>query len=183
MIIAMSVVWVVWPASMDWTVFAVQWLHVLLGVFWFGAVLYNAFIFFPALTRLPLMHQREIGRAIGEQAFRVIRPVAIAVIVLGILRGTGFGPIQSVAEVTTSYGMTWLVALLFTIGAVIWAERVIAPALERLNAIPEAEAIGPDGQATPLLLTAIDGVRRRSALELGFFLVIFSCMILMRFAL
>ena len=168
---------------MDWGTFIVQWLHVGLGVLWFGAVLYNAFILVPALTRVELGEQRRFGGAIAEQGFRVIRPVAAAVIVLGIIRGTLFGPIDSLEDLTTAYGITWLVALAFAIGAYFWAERVIGPSIDRMNAIPEAEAIGPDGQPAPALVEAIGAAKRNTVLELGFFAVIFTCMILMRFGL
>ena len=168
---------------MNWGQFIIQWLHVGLGVLWFGTVLYNATILIPAISRLSLPRQREIGRAIGEQGFKVIRPVAGAVILLGIIRGTVFGPINSLEDLTTAYGITWLVALAFAIGAYMWAERMVGPALERMNAIPEAEALGPDGTPSPALEATIAVVKRNSILELGFFLVIFTCMILMRFGL
>ncbi len=168
---------------MNWGQFVVQWLHVGLGVLWFGTVLYNSTILIPALSRLPLGSQRDIGRAIGEQAFKVIRPVAAAVILLGIIRGTLFGPIKSLDALTTAYGITWLVALAFAIGAATWAERMIAPALERMNTIPEAEALNPDGTPSPALDAAISVAKRNTILELGFFVVIFTCMILMRFGL
>ena len=61
---------------MDWAQFIVQWLHVGLGVLWFGTVLYNATILIPAISRLPLGLQRQVGSAIGVQGFRVIRPAA-----------------------------------------------------------------------------------------------------------
>ena len=168
---------------MDWGRFVVQWLHVGLGVLWFGTVLYNATILIPAISRLDLGTQRRIGGAIGEQGFKVIRPVSAAVIVLGILRGTFFGPIKSVEDLTTAYGITWLVGLAFAIGAYMWAERMIRPSLERMNAIPEAEALGPDGTPSPALAAAIAEVKRVTVLELGLFVVIFTCMILMRFGL
>jgi hypothetical protein len=168
---------------MNWGQFVIQWLHVGLGVLWFGTVLYNATILIPAISRLSLPRQREIGQAIGEQGFKVIRPVAGAVILLGFLRGTVFGQIQSLEALTTAYGITWLVGLAFAIGAYMWAERMVAPALEQMNAIPEAEALGPGGMPSPALEAAIAVVKRNSVLELGFFLVIFTCMILMRFGL
>ena len=168
---------------MNWGQFIIQWLHVGLGVLWFGTVLYNATILIPAISRLSLPRQREIGRAIGEQGFKVIRPVAGAVILLGIIRGTFFGPIKSFENLTTAYGITWLVGLAFAIGAYMWAERMVGPALDRMNAIPEAEALGPDGTPSPALEATIAVVKRNSILELGFFLVIFTCMILMRFGL
>jgi uncharacterized membrane protein len=166
---------------MDWPTFIVQWLHVILGIMWFGTVLYHAVILIPAITPMPLGRQREVGDLIGQRAFTVIRPVSIAVIVLGVIRGTFFGPIKGLGELTTAYGITWLVALVFAIGAYMWAERIVGPALDRMNAIPEAEAVGPGGQPTPRLTTALNDVKRKAVLELGFFLVIFSCMILMRF--
>ena len=168
---------------MNWAQFVVQWLHVLLGIVWFGTVLYNAVILIPAISRLPLASQRQIGRAIGEQGFKVIRPVSAAVILLGILRGTVFGPIKGLEELTTAYGITWLVALAFSIGAATWAEVMVKPAIERMNAIPEAEALSADGTPAPALATAVGQVKRVAVLELGFFLVIFTCMILMRFGL
>ena len=168
---------------MDWGQFVVQWLHVGLGIVWFGTVLYTAIILIPAISRLPLSEQRRVGSLIGEQGFKVIRPVAGAVILLGLIRGTLFGPIKSLDALTSAYGITWLVGLAFAVGAYFWAERMVAPALERMNAIPEAQALGPDGAPTPLLAAAVGVVKRNAVLELGFFAVIFTCMILMRFGL
>lgn len=168
---------------MDWPQFVAQWLHVLLGIMWFGTVLYGSFILIPAISTMPLARQREIGRAIGEQGQKVITPVAVAVIVLGVLRGTVFGPIKEPGDLTTAYGLTWLVALAFAIGAFYWGRSVLGAAIERMNAITEADAVGPDGQPSPTLVAAIDDVKRKAVLELGFFLVIFTSMILMRFGL
>lgn len=168
---------------MDWPQFVVQWLHVLLGIMWFGTVLYTAFILIPAVSPMPLGRQREIGRALSEHGSRIIKPVAMAVILLGILRGTVFGPIKGLDDLTTAYGITWLVALVFAIGAYFWGDRVVGGALERMNAIPESEALGPDGKPSPQLVAVIDDVKRKSVLELGFFFVIFTSMILMRFGL
>ena len=77
---------------MDWLVFAVQWLHVLFAILWFGNSLSLATITIPAISRLPLVRQQEIGAQLGERGTRVIDIVAPAVIILGLLRGTVFGP-------------------------------------------------------------------------------------------
>ena len=168
---------------MDWIVVAVQWLHVLLGITWFGAALYNALILVPSIMPMSLAEQRRIGQAIGARSFTVLRPVALAVIALGVVRGTVFGPIKSLDRLASPYGLTWLIALVFAIGAYFWAERVIGPALDRMNGIPEAAAVGPDGRPSAELDAAVENVKRKSILELGFFFVIFTCMILMRFGL
>ena len=73
---------------MDWLVFVVQWLHVLLAILWFGNSLSLATITIPAISRLPLVRQQEVGAQLGEVGTRVIDIVAPAVIILGILRGT-----------------------------------------------------------------------------------------------
>lgn len=66
-------------------------MHILLGILWFGNSLVLAAIIIPAINRLPILAQREIGAHIGDQAQRVIEIVAPAVIVLGFVRGTLLG--------------------------------------------------------------------------------------------
>jgi len=168
---------------MDWLLFIVQWLHVFLGIFWFGAVLYSDFILIPAVVSLPLRSQREIGGAVGQRAARIIMPVAGLVILLGILRGTVFGPIKSLDALTTTYGLTWLIALIAASATFLWGKRVIVPAIDRMNEIRLEDAERPDGTPAPELVAAIDRVKRATMLELIGFFVIFTAMILMRFGL
>lgn len=166
---------------MDWLMFAAQWLHVLLGITWFGAAITSNFIFIPALMTLPLDRQREIGGAFGAQASKVLTIAAMGVITLGILRGTVFGQIRSLDALTTTYGITWLVALIAASATFAWGKRVIEPAIGRMNAIPVAEAFGTDGKPSPRMVEALNGAKRAGALELLGFIVVFTCMILMRF--
>ena len=166
---------------MDWLMFAAQGLHVLLGITGFGAAITMNLIFIPALMRLPLDRQREVGGYVGERAGQVLTIAAMGVIALGILRGTVFGQIRSLDALTTTYGITWLVALVVATGTFLWGKRVIEPALGRMNAIPVGEALGPDGTPSPAMVAALNAVKQVSALELLGFIVIFTCMILMRF--
>lgn len=166
---------------MDWLQFAVQWLHVLFAITWFGAVIYNDFILIPAIVTLPPREQRTAGSAIGNQAVKVIIPASMAVIVLGILRGTIFGSIRSVEALTTTYGLTWLLALVLSIVTFFWGYKVITGALERFNAFDLGQATLADGQPNPVMLGLIADIKRKSMIELGFFFAIFTCMILMRF--
>ena len=166
---------------MDWLQFAVQWLHVFFGIFWFGAALYSDFILIPAITTLPIGTQRDVGAAIGIRSARIIEPVAGLVILLGIVRGTIFGSIKSLDALTTAYGLTWLVALVAAIATFLWAKRFIVPAIQRLNAFSLDEVTIADGSPNPAFLTAVDQVKRATLLELIGFFVIFTCMILMRF--
>jgi uncharacterized membrane protein len=165
---------------MDWLVVAVQWLHVLLGVLWFGNALVLDVIVIPAINRLPIVRQREISSYIGSRATPIFHVVVPSIIALGIIRGTLLGPIKSIDYLLgTAYGLTWLTALAVTTLTYLFGLFLIIPALRRMDAAP----VGGDGSPTPELTEATNRVKRLVALELIGFLVIFSCMILMRFGL
>ena len=168
---------------MDWLQFAVQWLHVFFGVFWFGSTLYVDFILIPGLQTLSPGKAREAGAAVGARAVKVILPVAGLTILLGVIRGTAFGPIKSLEDLGTTYGITWLVALVAAIATLYWGFRVLTPAVEKLDAVPDSEATQADGTPSPRLAAIIDDIKRKAGLELIGFLIIFTCMILMRFGL
>jgi len=165
----------------DWLQFIVQWLHVLMGILWFGSSLTANLIFIPALMRLPLDRQREIAVHYGEQAGRILNPAAMAVITLGLLRGTVFGQIKSFDALTTTYGLTWLVGLIAATSTFLFAKFVIEPGIARMNAVPVSEAFLPDGKPSPAMAAAVDAVKRSAGLEMIGFFVVFTCMILMRF--
>jgi uncharacterized membrane protein len=165
---------------MDWVLVAVQWLHVLLGLFWFGTVLSIDLIVIPAINRLPIVAQRTVASYIGSRATAILHVVVPLVIALGFIRGTFLGPIKSVDVLLGSaYGLTWLVALVVTVLVYLYGLFVIIPALRVMDAAP----LNADGTATPELETATNRVKRLVSLELIGFFIIFSCMILMRFGL
>ena len=68
-------------------------------------------------------------------------------------------------------------ALAATIATWLFGLVVLVPAIRRMEGAP----LGPDGSATGELVAATDGVKRLVGIELLGFLVIFTCMILMRF--
>jgi uncharacterized membrane protein len=156
---------------MNWLQFAVQWLHVLLGILWFGYALSMYFLVAPALMELPESQGRITNARLGAIGARVFPIVAVLVILLGVVRGTVFGPINSLDDLFgTAYGWTWLVALIATIGLLYTGARHIGPIFEGLNTTKDYAA-----DAARL--------RRVSAIDLGIFFVVFTCMILMRFGL
>ncbi len=165
---------------MDWIVISVQWLHVVLGILWFGNALVLDVIVIPAINRLPIVAQREISSQIGARATPIFHVVVPLIVILGIIRGTVLGPIKSTEVLFGSaYGLTWLTALSVTILLYLFGLFVIIPALRRMD----LAALDPDGSPTPALVAATDRVKRLVALELIGFVVIFTCMILMRFGL
>ncbi|HEU4571809.1 MAG TPA: hypothetical protein VFR93_03915 [Candidatus Limnocylindrales bacterium] len=166
---------------MDWTLFGAQWLHVILGIFWFGGTLYADIVMVPALSTLPLRQQRDFGAAIGARGNLIIPAVALGAILMGVLRGTVWGQVRSLDALTTTYGLTWLVGLVAAAATFAWGYRVIKPALERLATISDADALSADGAPSPTLVRLLDTAKRVTLLELVGFLVVFTCMILMRF--
>lgn len=165
---------------MDWVVIVVQWLHVLLGILWFGNALTLDLIVIPAINRLPIVAQREIGSYIGARATPIFHVVVPLIILLGFVRGTFLGPIKSVDVLLGSaYGITWLVGLSATVLTYAWGLRAIIPALQAMDAVP----VNADGSASPELEAATNRVKLFVSLELLGFFVIFTCMILMRFGL
>jgi uncharacterized membrane protein len=168
---------------LDWFLFAVQWLHVVLAILWFGGVLYADVVLVPAFATLPVNIQRSAVGAIGVRANRIIPPAAGLVILLGILRGTVFGQVRSLEALTSTYGLTWLLSFVLAAGTFIYGMRVVGPTLERIGAISEADAVNPDGSPTPAALVLIGQAKRNGVIELLLFLAIFTCMILMRFGL
>ncbi len=157
-----------------------QWLHVLLGIFWFGSTLYADFILMPAISAMPPAMQREVGMRVGTLSVRIIEPVAMLVIVFGILLGTVFGPIQTFDALSTIYGATWLAALVATIGVFLWGKFVLSRNIERVNAIGAALS-DEDIKMSPAFAAAFARVRSSAMMELLGFVVVFTCMILMHF--
>jgi uncharacterized membrane protein len=155
-----------------------QWLHVLLGILWFGNALVLVVITIPAMNALPITTQREFGQHLGRVAGRLFTVVGPTVIILGVIRGTLLGPIKTVDDLFgTAYGVTWLVALVAATATFIWGKLMIEGSVHRMNAVP----LAADGGPTPELTAAVSRVKLMTVLELLGFFVVFTCMILMRF--
>lgn len=150
----------------------VSWLHVLLGILWFGSTLYINLILIPAVLPLSREKQQEIASRVSPLTTRVLRPTAILVIVFGFIRGTFLGQLHSVQDVFgTTYGVTWLVALIGAIVLFTFIEVVFDPNIRRLNtAKSDAEYDATLGRVKVLAVAEL----------LGFF-AIFTCMILLRY--
>jgi uncharacterized membrane protein len=155
----------------NWGQFIFQWLHVLLAIVWFGYSLSMYFLVAPALARLAEGPQREANFELGRLGQRVFPIVAPLVILLGIIRGTVFGPISSFeALFGTTYGITWLVALVVSLLLVFNGARYLGPATTAMKDAADFAGAGAR-------------VQRLAQIDLAGFIVVFTCMILMRFGL
>ena len=161
---------------MLWLVIVVQWLHVLLGILWFGSTMYLDFVVIPAVLGLPAEQQPAISKRISQQAVRIIMPAATLVILIGLIRGIVFGPVRSLEFLFgTAYGITFLIGFLAALATYLWGLFVLTREARKLEILPTDEKSKMAYNAT------LARVKIMGQLELLGFFVIFTCMILMRF--
>jgi uncharacterized membrane protein len=167
-----------------WGLIVIQWLHVFLGIFWFGSSLYLNFMVVPVLVKLPLGEQRAVGIPLGARSNQVLPLVALLVIILGLLRGTVWGPVHSFPFLFgTAYGVTFLTSLLVATAVELWGHFVAGKAAAHLNTFPLAEVMKPESPAALAFNAQVQRVKLFIIIELLGFFIIFTCMILMRFGL
>jgi len=168
-----------------WVDLIAQWVHVLAATFWFGSTPFVTFVLMPVVSGLPADVQVGIGERLEPAESRVLRPAAVVTIVTGILRGTVWGPIRSVHyAVSTTYGITWIVALVGTLAIFVFAELLILPNTRRLREVAGSSPAEPDARggsnrsADQLLAT----LKWASIVELGGFFGILTCMMVLPFS-
>jgi len=148
-----------------------HWLHLLFAFFWFGGAMWANAIVGPALGRLPGPIGGAAGAAIGEQARKIIPAVAGLTILFGLISGIAFGPIKSFSLlVSSTYGLTFLVAIVVSVVLASWGGLVTRRAAEAIALAPEPEK--PAAVARLMMLSRV---------EIGLFLVVFTCMVLLRY--
>lgn len=167
-----------------WSLILIQWLHVFFGILWFGSTLYLDVVVIPAVMTLPLEQQRTVSKPLTRFSERVIIPAGLLVILLGLLRGIVFGPVRSPDFLFgTAYGLTFLIALLSALATFAWGQLVLTRAARRLDTFPLAEVMKADGTAALAFTAQVQRVKHFGLIELFGFIIIFTCMILMRFGL
>ncbi len=153
---------------MLWVLIALQWMHILAGIFWFGSAMTAHIVAFPAFSKFSPETQRAIIEAFAARYGRLVGAVAGLTILLGILRGLAGG----VANVLTSpYGLTWMAAIVLAVAIAAFEGGRLSPTVGKLIA-----AGGPEQ-----VHTLDERLSRYGKIELGGFLVLFSLMIAMRF--
>lgn len=150
---------------------AVHWLHVLAGMVWFGGQVFINLVLWPLLLRRPAGEARELVQGMGRWAGPLMGGSGMAVLLLGILRGTVLGPVRSLGALSTPYGLSFLAALLLTVFVMGHAGRARERMAER---VWDGDAFRPG---------AAEHLRRSGAVTLGGLTGIVLCMVLMRFGL
>jgi uncharacterized membrane protein len=157
----------------------VQLAHVLSASLWVGGTVFLDLVVGPATAILPLAQRRLLGQQLGTRAGRFFAIAGAATLLLGIVRGTAAGPIQSLAALGTGYGRTWLAALLLTGGLAVWGARVVGPAAERLYGDACLWTPAGDGGPSPALAAQVRRLALLTHIQLAAFAVVVVCMVLL----
>jgi uncharacterized membrane protein len=147
--------------------FALTFVHILFATLWFGGVVFLNAVVIPAAMKLAPAGQKEIGSHLGQQADRFLVPVATLTIIFGVLRGIVAGPITG-STLASSYGITWLCALLVAVWLWWWGTFVIGGIAKRINTASPAE-----------IASLVQRIRLFTMFELLGFAAVFTAMILM----
>ena len=162
----------------------VQWLHVFAGIFWFGGTLFLDFVVIPALTGLPLGQQRSFNNRFSKIGSRVIGPIALLAILLGLVRGIAFGPVRSFDFLLgTAYGVTFLLGFIASVATYLWGLLLTSREANRLNDIAVDEQAAAEGKLPLEYTRKLARVKQYAMIELLGFFAVFTTMILMRFGL
>jgi hypothetical protein len=120
------------------------------------------FVIWPSIVRLDAAAGSVVQEEIFNRTGQLVSVVAPATVVLGFLRGTVWGPINSLTMLTTPYGLTWLTAMFWGAN---WHDKWLGPIW--------------DGHS--IRRSAIRRVRAGAAYEMLSFGGLLSCMVLMHF--
>jgi uncharacterized membrane protein len=150
----------------------VHWLHVTAGAVFFGGALLFAFALWPVMLRMPARDSRALYDALQKPVGIVMASAGHTVLWLGILRGTWFGPIQSVEMLTkTAYGHTFMTALALTIALLAYGGVTRSRTEKR---------VWNGDQYQP---GAAGFIRQTNMVSVVLLVLIIACMVAMRFGL
>jgi uncharacterized membrane protein len=145
----------------------VEWLHIVVGIAWVGAHVTLDFAVLPGLLRRPAAEAKAANEAIVAAAQPLFMS-GMLVVILGVVRGTLFGPITSFDVLFgTAYGVAWLVALILTLGVGTW------------SGLWYGRLLGPVWEGDLVRLDALRRIRMGTAITLTGFGIILACMVLL----
>jgi uncharacterized membrane protein len=148
----------------------VQWLHILTGITWFGGYIFMTFAVWPVLLLRPVPEAQSFFNDLAQPVSKLMMLSGTLVLLLGILRGTVFGIIRSFEVLfNTSYGLTWLAALVLTL---------ILTVHGAVSSKNTDEKVWNGNQLRP---EAARYLRNNNIFALVLFGAVLACMVLMRF--
>lgn len=152
--------------------------HILLGIIWFGGVLFVGWGVFPASQKLQPTAQREFLSQLMAWVHWPFSLTGIGVIVTGIILGTIGGPLKSwEAVLTTSYGHLFTTAFIVAVVTLLWGMFIGYNHTMKVFSQTDIWKKAEEGNKKPLTKAFI-GIAALESVEIIGFLIILTCMIL-----
>ena len=166
---------------MDPLLVLVQALHILPGVIWLGGAVFMNVVVLPALLALPVIEQRAMARRVIFGPERMMIGAALLAAGLGIVRGTMYGPIDSLDALTTPYGITWSAAVVITVMVFAVGGTLTSRTAHALLDDDRYWSSGPRGDEAEARAALVTRLRTAFRLELIGILTVFALMPILRF--
>src|SRR5712691_6060538 len=100
---------------MLWSTALVQWLHIVTAIIYGGGIIFAYYAVYPAVLKMPARQGQEFLGQMEKYSGKIFPLAGMLVVLLGIVRGTVFGPIRSWGVLFSPYGYTWILALVLAI--------------------------------------------------------------------
>jgi len=149
---------------MDWALVILRFLHVVLGAYWAGVILFTALYLEPSVRAAGPAGGQVMGQLVARGHLTVLPVVALVTILSGVdlLRRTsgGFDP----AFMASRMGIALSSGALAAIVAFVIGVFVMRPTTLKVMALAQAAMQAPEGAARDAQLAAIAPLRRRTTL-------------------
>lgn len=129
-----------------------------------------------------MAHERALARLVILGPERLMVGAALTTLVLGVVRGTVYGPVHSVDALGTRYGIVWMGALVIRLAVFVTGGRLTSPAARSLLDDDDVWETAEDGSPSAELAARITRVRRGFRLELVGIVVVLALMPVLRFS-
>lgn len=164
---------------MDAGLALVQFLHILGGAAWLGASVFASLVLLPFVFGQPIERQRNLVRAVVLGPERLLIGAALLAAVMGVVRGTVFGPIRSIEALGSPYGIVWLAAIAVTVAIFAVGGLVTSPAARRLAGDDALWAVPTEEGAAARRADTVRRLRLGFALELSGIVFVLALMVVL----
>jgi hypothetical protein len=151
---------------MDWALVILRFLHVVLGAYWAGVIIFTALYLEPSVRAAGPAGGQVMGQLVARGHLTVLPVVALVTILSGVdlLRRVsgGFDP----AFMGSPFGVALSIGALAAIVAFIIGVSIMRPTALKVMALSQAAMQAPEGAARDAQLAAVAPLRRRATVTL-----------------
>ena len=164
---------------MDAGLALVQVRHILGGAAWLGASEFASLVLVPFVFAQPIERQRDLVRTVILGPERLLIGAALLAAIMGVVRGTVFGPTRSTEAPGSQYGIVWLAAIAATVAIFAVGGLITSPAARRLAGDDALWAVPTDERAAAGRADTVRRLRVGFALELSGIVFVLALMVVL----